>query len=189
MTSDDQLSSPNPTSAPYLPLATRTGFIIAFITVGVALVTYLLGMTETMMSNANAKMANYLIAFLLPFVIIIYTCFKHRNEDLGGFIGFGRCLGLGTATGIVSGLISAIWTYVFFTFLAPETIDSIKSITIQEAVRQGQDADVVEEQLEQVAFMFKPWVFAVSAFGSYLILGFLGGLLSGMFFQKQRPYM
>jgi hypothetical protein len=189
MTSEDQLSSPNPTSAPYLPLATRTGFIIAFITVGVALVTYLLGMTEKMMTDPNAKMVNNLIAFLLPIVIIVYTCFKHRNEDLGGFIGFGRCLGLGTATGIVSGLIAAIWTYVFFAFLAPEMIDSIKSMTIEEAARQGQVADLVEEQLEQVAFMFKPWVFAVGAFGLYLILGFFGGLLSGMLFQKQRPYM
>jgi Protein of unknown function (DUF4199) len=189
MTSDEQLSSPNPPSAPYLPLATRTGFIIAAITVGVALVAYLLGMTETMMTNATAKMANNLIAFLLPFVIIVYTCYKHRNEDLGGFIGLGRCIGLGTAAGIVSGLISAIWTYAFFAFLAPEMMDAIKSMSIQEAVAQGQDADSVEEQLESVAFMFTPGLFAVVAFVMYLLIGFFGGLLSGMIFQKESPYM
>jgi hypothetical protein len=189
MTSDEQLSSPNPPSAPYLPLATRTGFIIAAITVGVALVAYLLGMTETMMTDSTAKMFNNLVAFLLPFVIIVYTCFKHRNEDLGGYIGFGRCIGLGTATGIVSGLISAIWTYVFFAFLAPEMMDALKAIAIQEAVKQGQDAGAAEEQLESVAFMFTPGLFAVAAFLMYLLIGFFGGLLSGMFFQKERPYM
>jgi Protein of unknown function (DUF4199) len=189
MMSDEQLSSPNPPSAPYLPLATRTGFIIAAITVGIALVAYVLGMTETMMVNPTAKIFNNLIAFLLPFVIIVYTCFKHRNDDLGGYIGLGRCIGLGTAAGIVSGLISAIWAYAFFAFLAPEMIDAIKSMSIQEAAKAGQDADMVEEQLETVAFMFKPWVFGVVSFGTYLFIGFFGGLLSGMIFQKERPYM
>jgi Protein of unknown function (DUF4199) len=189
MNTDEQLSTPNPPSAPYLPLATRTGLLISAIVVGIGLISYLLGYDEMMLTNASAKWTNTIIAFILPFFIIIYTCFRHRNNDLGGYIGLGRCIGLGTTAGIVAGLISGIWTYCFFEFIAPEMLGFVKEQSLKAAVEQGQDVDAAESQLEQFSFLLSSGFFAIISFVSYLLLGFAGGLLGGMFAQKERPYM
>jgi hypothetical protein len=189
MSTDEQLSIPNPPSAPYMPMATRTGLLLASIIVGVGLITYLLGLTEMMMTDSAAKWVNNSIAFLVPLIIIIVACFKHRKEDLGGYIGLGRCIGLGTVAGIVAGLVVAIWTYSFFGFLAPETIAFIKTQGLQEAAARGQDVDMAEEQMEKMPFLFSPGFFAAVSFVTYLFLGFLGGLLGGLFAKKDRPYM
>jgi Protein of unknown function (DUF4199) len=189
MASDEQLYSPNPPSAPYFPLATRTGFFIAAIIVGFGLITYLMGLNEMMMTNTTAKMVNNLITFLMPIIFIFYTCKQHRDRDLGGFIGIGRCLGLGTMGGIVAGLIIGIWSYAFLKFISPETMDLIKQMAIQEAVKSGQSADMAEEGIEKASFMFKPLLFAVISLFTYIFLGFIGGLIGGLFLKKERSYM
>ena len=112
----DELNAPN---ASPMSVAIRYGVIGGLIGVALGLGTYLAGMQGTIPTILN------IVSFVVGILIIVYAIRDHRDNDLGGFISYGRCVGVGVLTALIMGVISAIWTIVLYNFIDPDIMATL----------------------------------------------------------------
>lgn len=179
---------PDPAKTPYRNHAFRAGLYIAGVSIFLSLILYLTGMSEEMMKNTALRWTNNFVSFGLTFWFIYSACMQHRQQDLGGYISVGRCMGIGSLTGLVSGAITGVWTIIFMNVIAPEMIDQIKDLAMQQMADRGLAEDQIEKQMEFMKMFLTPWFFFLMAALMGVIFGFIGGLISGMVVQKERPF-
>jgi len=166
--------------------AVTAGAYIAGIGIALNLITYVAGMNEALMANTALKWGNNLLLFGISFYFIYNAAKQHRDIDLGGVFSTGQGLGIGTITGLVSGIISAVWIVIFMGFIAPEMMDQIKEISMQEMERSGQSEEQIEQAMEYASFFFSPTFFAIVTVIFSTFVGFLAGLVSGLMLKKER---
>ncbi|MBU6341057.1 MAG: DUF4199 family protein [Bacteroidetes bacterium] len=172
----------------YLKIAMTTGLYIALASVVIGLLTYLTGYSETLIRNSALQWVNNLLSLGILFFFIYSACIKHRNENLGGYISYGRCLGLGTLSGLFSGLIVGIWTIIFMQFIAPDMTDMILGITQEKLAESGMGEDMIENQINITKKFMTPLpLFGISLLSS-IFMAFLVSLVAGAFARKNQPF-
>ncbi|MEO6037550.1 MAG: DUF4199 domain-containing protein [Saprospiraceae bacterium] len=154
----------------------------------IALIVYVCGFNETLMTNKPLSWLNNLLSVGITFYFIHMAIRMFRDQDNGGYLSVGQGMGLGTLAGLVSGIVTAVWIVVFMTFIAPDLAEVIKRITLQQMVEAGQSEDQAEQTMDKIAFMFSPVTVAVFAALAGVFIGFLSGLVSGLLQKKDRPY-
>jgi hypothetical protein len=106
----------------------------------------------------------------------------HRDNELGGFLKLGRGIGVGTLTGLVIGVISAVWMIIFMKFIAPDMSEAIMDAALENA-QPGQ-----EEMTEKMAGYFtNPFMLAGFSLLGSVVIGFLTGLIGGAIMKKEPP--
>lgn len=132
--------------------------------------------------EASRNSPSQYLSYAILAGVIIAAMFEHRKKDLGGFMSYGRSIGVAMVVSIASGICSAIYVYAFFGIMHPE----FQQMIIDAAMAQMQD--VSPEQEDQVISMMKlttgPGAMAVFTLIGNLFLGLVFGLIGGLFAQK-----
>lgn len=76
--------------------------------------------TLFMATSAEGTLVGVGIAVVIFFISVALSIRSHRDKDLGGYISFVKCVSVGVATVIVSGLIFGIFNYVLNNYIDPE---------------------------------------------------------------------
>ena len=162
-------------------IALKWGGIMGIALVIVSLILYLTGMVdmETGQSGWIGNVLNYVIS--IGAVVMAIKAYKEMNND-GLSIGDGTVVGL--LTGIVGGLITAIYTYVFMTMIAPELLEAIKDQAMAGA------GDMDPDQEDQVAgimnTMLSPAVMSIMVVIMKFFLGLIVGFIAGLIMKNER---
>ena len=86
------------------------------------------------------------------------------------------------------GVLSAVWFYIFTTFIATDMMDKIQEVTLQQMQEQGgQSEEQAEQAMEMMSFFFSPVFFAIIIVISSTFFGFLCGLVAGLVLKKDKP--
>ncbi len=182
-TLDDDYGYIDPSTVSPWSTALRYGGIAAAVLIIIGLLMYLTGMIdyEAAGSGSGNWMANILNWAVWIGGIVMAIKF-HRDSELGGFISFGRGFYTGFLTSLVMGVIGAIWTYVFFTFVAPETLD---------LMTQGAMDNMSEEEAEAAGDMMgmfmSPVFFSIVMVIGALIMGSIFSLIAAAIMKKDHP--
>jgi len=179
---------PDPQSVSYRMRAIQAGLIIAVISIFVGLITYLSGYSEVLMKSSGLRWANNLLSLGYTGYFIYTACLQHRNEDLGGYISLGRCLGIGTVSGLATGLLLGVWTVLFMNVIAPEFVDEIIKVTMDQMAEKGLGEDEIERQMSFVKPSFSPVSFFLTSLIFSVFMGFLISLVVGFVVKKDRPF-
>lgn len=156
----------------------------------VNLVFYVTGLDMEAITNPAVSWLNRILLVGSTYYFIQAALKSHRDEDLGGYVSIGQGIGLGTLTGLITGLLSAIWFYIFTSFIATDMMDKIKEISMQQMQEQGgQSAEQAEQAMEMMSFFFNPIFFAIVVVISSVFFGFLCGLVAGLVLKKDKPFM
>ena len=174
----------DPSSISVWPIALRYGGIVAGALLVLGLVMYLAGLSDP----ANPSTASQVVSCLNYIVImgtVVFTIKAHRDNDLGGYITLGRSMGVGTATALIIGAITAVWTIVFMTFIFPDMADAIKDAAMEKA-QPGQ-----EEMTEKMVGIFSnPFIVAIIVILGTVLIGFITSLVAGAIMKKDpAPYV
>lgn len=177
-TLDDPRRIIDPANVSVWPTALRYGGLVSLILIVIGLVMYLAGMSDP----ANPSTASQAIS-CLNYIIIIGTVVMavkaHRDKDLGGYITLGRSMGVGTATALVIGAISAVWTIIFMTLIFPDMAEAIKDAAMEKA-QPGQ-----EEMTEKMVGIFSnPFIVGAMVLFGTLLMGFITALIAGAIMKK-----
>jgi len=157
-------------------LAIKWGGIMAALLIIVSLVFYLTGMVdmETGKSGWSGQILNWVIT--IGCVVMAIKEYKESHHDN---LSIGEASVLGMLTGLISGIIVSIYTYIFMSMIAPEILDGIREQAMANVGDMGADQ---EEQVSGMMDMFlSPGFMSVMVvivnifFG--LIIGFIGGLI------------
>ncbi len=116
---------------------------------------------------------------------LILGTIKYRDEHLGGYISYSKALGFGTFTAFLTAVISAIFTYIFYTLIAPDALESLKEAAEIKVLQDYPNA--TDQQLDLTRAMVSPLLMTISALFGYTFLGFIFSLLTSAFFKKTDP--
>ena len=128
------------------------------------------------------------IGILVMTVIIVYglKAFKKDNE---GFLSLGDAIKVGLAISVIAGIISAIYNYVFMTYIEPDLVTQMLEMTREQMIEQN--PNMTEEQLEMGLSMtekfMSPGIMAAFSIIFTLFLGFIISLISGLIMKQNRP--
>jgi hypothetical protein len=173
---------PNVTTTP--AITTRTVGIRYGIIGGLISIAYFLILTTAGvdMSQGVGRWAGLLIT-----IVIVFLAHKYYKDNGDGFMTFGQGTGIGFWIGLVSAVISSIFTYIYAKFIDPTFITTMREKAIADMEAKGQS----QEQIDMAMKFVDMFMSAESIFIMGLIFGVLItvviALVIAIFTQKPRP--
>jgi hypothetical protein len=126
------------------------------------------------------------VGYVLLVIFIVIGIKSYRDQELGGFISYGKSLGTGVLISVFGGIITGAFTVLFFTVIAPEMLEIILAASQEKMLEQGMDEQsmaMAEEYTRK--FMTPTWLFLFSILGS-AFMGLLFSLIISVFLKKEQ---
>lgn len=160
------------------PTATTWGLISAGVGFVLILVQYTTGMMDV--DPSTGQPSGGWITSILSIAVgvaLIYLGLKaYRDKANGGILTLGRGVRWSLAEGLVGGLATALLTYVFYAFIAPDVIEEMATAQVALMEERGMSDDQVESASAMMGTFMSPGVFAISG----LIVSIIGSLIIGL---------
>ncbi len=124
----------------------------------------------------------------IPFIAFLFITQKEFKDEIGGFITFGEGFSAGFRYALFTGLVIAVFVYLYCAVLSPAVFD--KALEASRAKMEAQNMS--SEQIEKGMGIAKKWGPLMGAFGTavvYPIIGAIISLIGAAIFKKERsPY-
>jgi len=176
----DNIDELNVKNVSPFPTALRFGLIGGLLIIVVGLVQYLLGVTSTI--SQALGWSSMLIAIVFPVLAIR----GHRDNDLGGYISFGRGLGVGVLTILIISIITVIWTILLYNVIDPSMLDTVLQVQVEAMEEQGMSDDDIENAMEITKQYMTAPIMAAAGAGFYFFLGLIAALIASAVLKKER---
>jgi len=125
------------------------------------------------------------ISFPLYIVCIVFAQIHYRNSELNGEISYGQAVGFAVAAMLFSGVITALYTIILYSFIDPGLVDQMKTLQEEAMLQKGMTEDQIEAAMSIASKMMTPgWMSIMGLFGTVLI-GTIVSLISSIFVKKQ----
>ena len=171
-TLDNPTNVPDPANVPMRPTAMKYGLIGGLILIVLSLVYNMADMIDY--TGQESNWLSNVLNWGVMIGVIVMAIKQHRDEELGGYIKFGRCIGLGTLIGLVIGVLTGIFGLIYFNLIDPGLIDEIMSQFEENFSQQGMDENAMEMALSWTRSMFSP----VGLFLMSLVMSVVSTLVS-----------
>lgn len=182
-----QPSVPDPANVSFWPLVLRYGAIWGGISILSSLIGYVTN-TDGATADPGPVKWLYSLAGIGVAAWAIYSAVRiDRDVQLGGYIGVGRCLGIGASTGAVAGAISAVFTIIYMTIINPGFSEQMKEMMVAQWEEQGLGEEEIEMALSMSSAITNPFLLAVWQVIGFALLGLLIGLVAGLVLKRERP--
>jgi membrane-associated HD superfamily phosphohydrolase len=169
---DSELSKPSRSR-----FAMRYGLYYGVLAIVLTLAFYLSG-------NATAGAAKWL-STLLAIILIIVTQLQFRKAG-GGYLSYGRSLGVAVLAMFFGSLIVALFTYLLYKF-DPALLDETMLAAEERLVEQGRNEDEIEMSLKILSWIKTPFMLAVSSILNLVFSGLVIGAITAIFTSKKVP--
>lgn len=120
-------------------------------------------------------------------IILLVLAHKYYKDNGDGFMSYGQGLSIAFWMGLISSVISSIFTYLYVKFIDTGFIDLIKERQIQAMEEKGMSDEQIDQAMQIASMFMTPE--AMLIFG--LIAGIIGTLIIGLivtiFTQKKNP--
>jgi len=129
-------------------------------------------------------------SMVLAFLLVFFGIRSYRENVGGGYISFGRALGVGLLIMLIACACYVItWEIVYFNFL-PDFADKYANYMIEQARSSGASADQIAKQVEEMK-QFKTWydnpfINVAFTFLEPLPVGLVMTLISALILRKRR---
>lgn len=161
-------------------IATTYGALLALLSILMLVIMYV--------ANIEKGWTISIVSFGLTILIFVYAI-KTYKEANGHFLALGEALKVGMATAAIGGVIAAIYSYIHYSFIYPEYIDTILDQARMEMADQSQK--MTEEQMEQALDFTKsltsPFMMATISLIGTLFFGFIISLVAGLVMKRESP--
>jgi hypothetical protein len=122
---------------------------------------------------------------LIPFFGFLLLTQKEYKDQLGGFMTFGQGFLSGFLYSVFTGILSAIFLYLYYAVLSPEMVEK----TVASAQAQLEAKGMSQEQIDAAMNITRKYfavIGAVSAVFGSAIMGVIGALIGAAIFKKER---
>ncbi|MCP3929159.1 MAG: DUF4199 domain-containing protein [Bacteroidetes bacterium] len=180
-TLDDDLGYVDPSNVSIWPTALRYGLIGGLVMIIFSLIMILTGLNFSMQWLTS-------VGSLVIFGAILYFAMvKHRDEDLGGYLKYGRALGLGVATAIIIGVLSVIFNYVYMEFVDPSLMETALEMSRERLEAQGMEDEQIDQAMSMSEKFMSPGAMAIMGLLFNAFFGFIASLIVGAIAKKNPP--
>jgi hypothetical protein len=155
------------------------------IMLGLALVIYSLLLW---MFNATFNQGLGYLSYVIIIGGIVLATRAYRDQEQGGYISYGRALGVGTLTVLFASVIGAIYTYLLFSVIDPGLLDRMMIIREEAMYGSGLTDDQIDMALAMTERFARPGIMAVSGFFGSVFVGFIISLITSIFLKKEEEF-
>lgn len=132
--------------------------------------------------NSGAKYIGF-----IPFVAFLLLAQKEYKDQLGGYLTFGQGFGTGFKYSLFSGLIIAVFIYIYLAFLSPQILDQAMAAQQDKLTQQGNLSSEQIQQSMDIARKFGPIIGAVFTVIIDAAFGAIVALIGAAIFKKDPP--
>lgn len=161
-----------------LKVAMNFGAMYGLAGIAISLIFYFTG------ASLESKIPQ-ILTYLAQLIIIIIGIKSYRDNDLGGYIGYGKAVGTGLLISIFGGILAGAFSVIFFSFIAPDMVDRILAAAQQNMIDKGMSEEQIEMGLEWTKkFMTPGWLFIFSII-SAAFFGLILSLIASIFLKNE----
>ena len=163
--------------------AMNYGAVLGLCLMLIALLFWALGVDEQQSVIPSILNNVVIIGFL------VYAIMQYRDNVNNGFISYSASLKLGTTVAFFSSVIMAFYTFIYITYLNPDFLANILSMTEQAMLETNPEISDQELDLTlsmTTKFMQPHWMMIMSVLGG-TFMGFLFSLIISIFLKKENP--
>lgn len=183
----DQERIIDPADVPMRPTAIRYGGMIAAALIVIGLIFTLTGFSDPAdRTNMGNKIQQWL-GYLGILAAIVLAIMHHRDNELGGYIKYGRGLGMGTLTGLIIGVITAVWMLIYMYVIDPDLQGKIKEMAIQQAIDNGATEEAMQQGAGMMDFFTSPMFISIASLIGTVLIAFIISLVVSAIMKKDPP--
>lgn len=183
----DQEKNIDPADVPMRPTAIRYGGMMAMALILIGLIFTLTGLSDPAAPEKVGNKIQQWIGYLAMIAAVILAIKHHRDNELGGYIKYGRALGLGTLTGLVMGVINAVWMLIYMYVIDPDLQGKIKEMAIQQATENGATEEVLEQTAKMMDIFTNPLFMSIGILLATVFMAFIFSLVISAIMKKDPP--
>lgn len=120
---------------------------------------------------------------------IVWGTLQLRDKHRGGVLTYGQSFTSGMLIGLYTGIISAVYTFIFYKFFAPEQIQVLLDRVEEEMLIKS--PELTDQQLEMALSMtakfMTPFGLAFSSLFGMFIAGLILSLIASIFLKRETP--
>lgn len=180
----DRPSHPDPANTSNRAIALRFGAIWAASSILVSLIGFLTDTDPNMPSTGPIKWV-YILFGLGVSIWAVVNAIKQDRAQLGGYITLGRCVGLGTLMGLISGALGAVYTVLYTLVINPDYKEQMSAAMQSEWEKQGMSEEQIEMALSMAGAFISPTFMAISQVFGGALIGVIIGLIAGLFMKRE----
>lgn len=144
---------------------------------------FLIFYVMNVMPTGGIQYLSYLILAAGVYLGMAY----HRDHENGGFMSYGRAFGTGALISVVTGVVSAVFNYIFFAFIDPSYMNRMMDIAEENMIKQGMSEEQIAQGMEMSKNFATPAMTGVFAFVGYLFMGVVLSLILAAVAKKNKP--
>ena len=125
----------------------------------------------------------------IPIVFIVLGTKYHRNNDLEGYMNYGRGLGIGTLIALCASIIISMSIYIFGTVVDAKILEPYLNEMMEatEKAKSFMSEELYDKGMEQITKMTMKDV-AWSNFYNVILGGFIVSLITAAIYRKEKPF-
>ncbi|MES2654336.1 MAG: DUF4199 domain-containing protein [Bacteroidota bacterium] len=129
----------------------------------------------------------FIINMAISFAVLFISLRSRRNEQLGGYISYGKALATGSLILLLASAVMAVWTYIFAAFIDADGIKASMELAKRQMIENGASEEQIAMGKKMADIFSSPSALAVTSFFGTFIIGFIALLITGIFVQKVNP--
>jgi Protein of unknown function (DUF4199) len=174
----------NEKEVPFLPTVLKWGGISAAVSIIYTLINTMMGNTS-MFSGTGLVIG--IAAFAIGIYIFVLAVKEHRDQQLGGYISFGRAFLVVLLLIMFSTLISSFFNYIYYSFINPSALDNMMESIKETYEKMGLSEEMTEIAIEEgKKSMTSPKSIFTGLIGGGVI-GAIIGVIMAAIMKKERP--
>jgi putative Mn2+ efflux pump MntP len=127
------------------------------------------------------------IALPITFILLWLGIRAGREESADKSLSYGQGVGAGTLISLFSGLMSGVYNYIHFKFIAPEFFDYQMELIRTKWTQAGMNSTQMEQAEHFTKMMMGPVVTAISTPIMAVVLGVILSLIIAAFLKRPAP--
>jgi hypothetical protein len=128
-----------------------------------------------------------LISLALVFIPLFLGIRQKRNKELGGYISLRQVMLTGMAISVISSVIIAVFTYIYYEYIDKEIVQMYLSHAEKEMTAQKKPAGEIQQQFAAITAFFNPLRQASIALLNLMVAGVILSFISSTFLLKKLP--
>lgn len=124
------------------------------------------------------------ISYVIMAAGVVYFQIQYRNNELGGYISYGKALGYGVAMMACAGVIQSLYTVILMKYIDPTIIDQIRVMQEEQMMAQGLSDQQIEQASSMMSMFQSPIIIAISGLFVFALVGLIISVISSIFVKK-----
>lgn len=130
---------------------------------------------------------SFLVTALVTITISVMVIKNFRDEQLGGYISFGKAFTVSILTLVIIGVITSLYTTIYFNVIDPTYYDEMFYDMRLQYEEAGMDEEAIDMAMRFVEIFRSPAISILIGIFTYAFLGAILSLITGLILKRESP--